>query len=55
MRATSQWERGERRVTALPAQDSSLMADFARADCLIVRAPDAPALPKGARVTIVPL
>jgi molybdopterin molybdotransferase len=55
MRATSQWEGGERRVTALPAQDSSLMADFARADCLIVRAPDAPALPKGARVTIIPL
>ena len=24
MRATSQWEAGERRVTALPAQDSSL-------------------------------
>ena len=55
MRATSQWEGGERRVTALPAQDSSLMADFARADCLIVRPPDAPALPKGARVTIIPL
>jgi molybdopterin molybdotransferase len=55
MRATSQWEAGERHVTPLPAQDSSLMADFARADCLIVRAPDAPALPKRARVTIVPL
>jgi molybdopterin molybdotransferase len=55
MRATSQWEAGERRVTALPAQDSSLMADFARADCLIVRAPDAPALPEGSRVAIVPL
>ena len=55
MRATSQWEPGERRVTPLPAQDSSLMADFVRADCLIVRPPDAPALPKGARVTIIPL
>ena len=31
------------------------MADFARADCLIVRAPDAPALAAGARVTIIPL
>jgi molybdopterin biosynthesis enzyme len=31
------------------------MADFARADCLIVRPPDAPAFPKGARVTIIPL
>jgi molybdopterin molybdotransferase len=55
MRATSQWEAGERRATPLPAQDSSLMADFARADCLIVRPPDAPALPRGARVTIIPL
>jgi molybdopterin molybdotransferase len=55
MRATSQWEGGERRVAALPAQDSSLMADFARADCLIVRPPDAPGLPKGSRVTIIPL
>jgi molybdopterin molybdotransferase len=55
MRAISQWQADERRVSPLPAQDSSLMADFARADCLIVRAPDAPALPKGARVTIIPL
>ncbi|HKA64415.1 MAG TPA: gephyrin-like molybdotransferase Glp [Methyloceanibacter sp.] len=55
MRATSQWEAGERRVTPLPAQDSSLMADFARADCLIVRPPDVPARPEGARVTIIPL
>jgi molybdopterin molybdotransferase len=55
MRATSHWEHGERCVSALPAQDSSLMADFARADCLIVRAPDAPALAKGSRVRIIPL
>jgi molybdopterin molybdotransferase len=55
MRATSAWQAGERRVAPLPAQDSSLMADFARADCLIVRSPDAPALALGARVTIIPL
>jgi molybdopterin molybdotransferase len=56
MRAVSAWgPGGERRVTALSSQDSALMADFARADCLIVRAPDAPALPRGARVTIIPL
>jgi molybdopterin molybdotransferase len=55
MRATSQWEGGERRVTVLPAQDSSLMADFARADCLIVRPPHAPALASGERVMIIPL
>jgi molybdopterin molybdotransferase len=46
---------GERLVAPLAAQDSALMADFARADCLIVRAPDAPALTQGARVTIIPL
>jgi molybdopterin molybdotransferase len=56
MRAISTWTpSGERLVEPLAAQDSSLMADFARADCLIVRAPDAPALGTGARVTIVPL
>jgi molybdopterin molybdotransferase len=56
MRATSTWgPGGERLVAPLTAQDSSLMADFARADCLIVRAPDAPALAPGARVTILPL
>jgi len=46
---------GGRVVAALHAQDSSLMADFARADCLIVRPPMAPALEKGDRVTIIPL
>ncbi len=46
---------GERLVRPLSSQDSSLMADFARADCLIVLAPDAPALPRGERVRILPL
>jgi molybdopterin molybdotransferase len=55
MRATSTWSAGERVVTPLAAQDSALMADFARADCLIVRPPDAPALAAGGRVTITPL
>jgi molybdopterin molybdotransferase len=55
MRARSEWTAGARHVTPLPAQDSSLMADFARADCLIVRSPDAPPLAQGARVTIIPL
>jgi molybdopterin molybdotransferase len=56
LRATSsRGTGGERVVCALPAQDSSLMADFARADCLIVRPPMAPALEKGGRVTIIPL
>ena len=49
MRARSEWrEDGARVVTPLPSQDSSLVAALARADCLIVRAPDAPALPQGA-------
>jgi len=46
---------GERVVRSLPSQDSSLMADFARADCLIVLAPNAPALRRGERVRIIPL
>jgi molybdopterin molybdotransferase len=56
MRAISEWrEDGRRVVHPLPSQDSSLVAELARADCLIVRAPDAPALPSGARVGIIPL
>ena len=56
MRARSEWrEDGVRVVTPLPSQDSSLVAALARADCLIVRAPNAPALPQGAAVRIVPL
>jgi molybdopterin molybdotransferase len=56
MRALSAWRAdGTRIVTALPSQDSSLMAALARADCLIVRLPHAPPLLAGDRVTIVPL
>lgn len=55
-RATSTWrEDGVRLVHPLPSEDSSLVAAFARADCLIVRAPGAHALPAGARVKILPL
>jgi molybdopterin molybdotransferase len=55
VRATSAWrEDGERVVRSLPSQDSSLVAAFSRADCLIVRAPHAPALPEGERVKILP-
>jgi molybdopterin molybdotransferase len=56
MRAVSEWTpEGERRVTPLPSQDSSLMAALARADCLIVRPPHAPALRAGAKLHILPL
>ena len=56
MRAISEWrEDGTRVVRALPSQDSSLVAALAKADCLIVRPPNAPALGQGARVSILPL
>jgi molybdopterin molybdotransferase len=52
MRAVSHWSpTGERVVRPLASQDSSLVADLARADCLV----DAPAAPKGSRVRILPL
>jgi molybdopterin molybdotransferase len=45
------------RLVARPfqLQDSSNFARLAKADCLVVRAPHAPAAPAGACVTIVPL
>jgi molybdopterin molybdotransferase len=56
LRARSDWDfDGVRIVRALPSQDSSLVAALASADCLIVRAPHAPALGKGAHVRIIPL
>jgi len=56
MGAVSEWRAdGMRVVRPLPSQDSSLVAGLARADCLIVRAPDAPALAGGERVRILPL
>jgi molybdopterin molybdotransferase len=42
-------------VTPLPSQDSSLVAALARADCLVIRAPNAPWLAQGAFVRIMPL
>jgi molybdopterin molybdotransferase len=55
MRARSEWrEDGIRVVRPLPSQDSSLVAELARADCLIVRAPDSVALTAGSRVRIIP-
>ena len=55
IRATSTIGDGGRIVTALPSQDSSLVAALVRADCLIVRAPEAPAAHAGDRVKIIPL
>lgn len=39
-------------VKALPSQDASLLSALAAADCLIVRAPDAPAASEGAEIEI---
>jgi molybdopterin molybdotransferase len=56
MRAVSDWRGdGTRIVRPLPSQDSALVAELTRADCLIVRAPQAPPLPRGERVKIIPL
>ncbi len=46
---------GMAKVAALPSQDSALMAALASADCLIVRAPHAPAARPGDKVEILPL
>jgi molybdopterin molybdotransferase len=42
-------------ATPLPAQDSSLMAPLAKADCLVIRAPNAPAASSGSRCVILKL
>lgn len=48
-------DKGERVAWPFSKQDSSMQAKFAEADCLIVRAPHAPALKTGDRVDILPL
>lgn len=45
---------GEPVATPLPRQDSSMLSALARADCLLVRRPHAPAARKGEPVTILP-
>lgn len=42
-------------VTPLPSQDSSLIATLAKADCLIIRPPHAPAAASGELVKVLPL
>lgn len=42
-------------VTPLPSQDSSLIATLAKADCLIIRPPHAPAAASGELVEVLPL
>ena len=42
-------------VAPVRSQDSSLLVPLAEADCLLIRAPGAPAAPAGALVSILPL
>lgn len=42
-------------ATPLPIQDSSLMASLAKADCLVIREPHAPAAPAGSPCVILKL
>ena len=55
MRATSAIDDGQTVVTPVRSQDSSLLAPLAQADCLLVRPPNAPAVPAGGLVPILPL
>jgi len=48
-------ENGAMQVTPVKDQDSSLISLLARADCLIVRPPNAPAEKTGAAVDVLPL
>jgi molybdopterin molybdotransferase len=56
MRATIETgENGEALVRAVRSQDSSLLSPLSQADCLIVRAPNAPAANEGKKVEILSL
>jgi molybdopterin molybdotransferase len=54
LRARAEWcEDGRLEVVPAPRQDSSMLATFARADCLIKRPPFAPAIPAGTVVSVI--
>jgi molybdopterin molybdotransferase len=56
MRAVSgPGDSGILQVTPLPFQHSSLIAPLAQADCLLIRAPHAPAAAAGTRVSVLPI
>jgi molybdopterin molybdotransferase len=55
LRATLEPGRDGPVATPLPAQDSSLMAPLAGADCLLIRAPHAPAATVGSSCVILKL
>jgi molybdopterin molybdotransferase len=54
LRAQVEWQAdGRLAATPAPRQDSSMLATFARADCLIKRPPHAPAVPAGTVVQVL--
>jgi molybdopterin molybdotransferase len=54
LRAGAAWrDDGRLEATPAPRQDSSMLATFARADCLIKRAPFAPAMAPGTPVSLL--
>ena len=56
LRSTLSWGgAGELLVTPFKKQDSSMLAVFTKADCLVVRVPFAPPASKGERVPIIRL
>ncbi len=56
LRASWRWrEDGQLEVFPAERQDSSMLAVFARADCLVRRPAFAPAMPQGTRVSALPL
>jgi molybdopterin molybdotransferase len=48
-------EQGRVVVTPFPVQDSAMLRRLALADALVLRAPNAPALPAGAEVSVIRL
>jgi molybdopterin molybdotransferase len=55
LRAKLKYQTDEVFVTAMPVQDSSMLLNLARADALIMRPPNAPAVPAGGMVEIFSL
>jgi len=55
LRATLATRDGQLVATPFPIQDSSMTAPLAKADCLVIREPFAPAAPAGSPCTIVKL
>ncbi|MGB6817793.1 MAG: molybdopterin molybdenumtransferase MoeA, partial [Pseudolabrys sp.] len=55
LRATIHEDPGGPVATPLPVQDSSLMAPLAKADCLLIREPNAPAAAAGSDCVILKL